>query len=119
MSFKDEVERDIHSVFLNDEEFAEKHTIKYNGRVYKDIPITIIKEQKKEKGYHNVENLHAIYETLYISEKDLIGSSPEPRQYIEIDNGIACGEPFFERYKIATVDHATGMLIIELEALDE
>lgn len=119
MSFKDEVERDIRAVFLNDEEFAEKHTIKYNGRVYNDVPTIIIKAQEKEKNIQNVQSLNAIYATLQVNETDLAGSFPEPRQYIEIDNGTACGEPFFERYKIATVDCAMGMLIIELEALDE
>lgn len=34
--FKDMVAKDVHSVFLNLDEFAEKRTIRYDGEEYQD-----------------------------------------------------------------------------------
>ena len=39
MSFKDMLTDDIHNVFLNVDEFAEKRTVEYDGERYEDIPI--------------------------------------------------------------------------------
>ena len=41
MSFKDMVAADIHGVFLNLDEFAEKLTVVYDGETYADIPIVL------------------------------------------------------------------------------
>ena len=36
MSFKDMLADDIHNVFLNVDEFAEKRTVEYDGERYED-----------------------------------------------------------------------------------
>lgn len=119
MSFKDEVARDIHAVFLNDKEFADRHTLRYSGKTYENIPVTLVKQQEREKNAGNTESLYSVDATAYISETDLEGAILEPRQYLEIDDGTALGKPFFVHYRILSVDNAMGIYVVELEALDE
>ena len=40
-SFKDAVQEGLNSVFLNLDEFAETHTVYYDGEEYSDIPIVM------------------------------------------------------------------------------
>ena len=49
--FKNMVQADIKNVFLNDSEFAELHTVIYDGVTYKDIPIVMsgIKEKDRQQ----------------------------------------------------------------------
>jgi len=119
MSFIEEVERDICEVFLNDQEFAQRHSLKYNGDEYLDIPVTLIKSEEKISDIGNAQHTHAALTTLCVSEKHLTGAVPEPRKYIEVDDGTALGKPYYVRYKIVSVDNAMGMFILELEALEE
>ena len=35
--FRDAVQDDLHGVFLNLDEFAERHTVIYDGETYEDI----------------------------------------------------------------------------------
>ena len=56
MGFKDMVKSDIANVLMNTEEFAESHTVKYDGDVYEDIPIILqrVKQYEtelKKRGY--------------------------------------------------------------------
>lgn len=39
--FRDAVQDDLHGVFLNLDEFAERHTVIYDGETYEDIPVVI------------------------------------------------------------------------------
>lgn len=47
--FKDMVARDNHGVFLNNSEFAEMRTIKYDGATYSDIPIVLSGMKEKDR----------------------------------------------------------------------
>ncbi len=96
MSFKDMVAEDIANVFLNTDEFAETHTVKYHA-----------------------EGIHKVTATAHISLSDLNGVIPKQKQAISIDDGEALGKPFFRRYNILTSDCEMGMLVLELEAFDE
>ena len=40
--FRDAVQDDLHGVFLNLDEFAERHTVIYDGETYEDIPVVIL-----------------------------------------------------------------------------
>ena len=48
-SFKDAVQEDLNSVFLNLDEFAETHTVYYDGEEYSDIPIVMTGLSEKER----------------------------------------------------------------------
>lgn len=122
MSFKETVQADIKRVFLNENEFAEKHTVVYDGESFENIPVVLtkIKESKHAavpaKG---VEGIHKISAVVHISLSDLSGREPEQKQIISIDDGEAAGEPFYQKYKIITTDVKMGMVSLELEAFDE
>ena len=40
-AFKDAVQEDLNSVFLNLDEFAETHTVYYDGEEYPDVPLVL------------------------------------------------------------------------------
>lgn len=122
MSFKDMVEADIANVFLNIDEFAETHTVKYDGETYKDIPIVLTKTKEMKRPVtvsDHAEGIHKVTATVHIALSDLGGVIPEQKQVISIDDGEALGKPFFRQYRILTSDCEMGMVVLELEAFDE
>ena len=115
---------DVHRVFLNDGEFAERHTIRYNGVTYdgkdhKGISVLFIKVKELEKPIHNAEGIFGVQAKLHIALSDLDGNVPEQGQRISIDDGEALGEKFFADFKVATSMCTNGMISLELEAYDE
>mgnify|MGYP000310153592 CR=1 FL=1 len=124
MSFKDMLTSDVLGVFLNDGEFADKHTIVYNGETYDGlehdgIPVLYIKVKELEKPIQNAEGIFGVQAKLHIALSDIGGKIPEQGQIISIDDGEALGKKFFVRYKIATSTCSSGMVSLELEAYDE
>ena len=121
--FKDSVADDIHSVFLNLDEFAEKRTIRYDGEEYRDIPIVLsgAKQSKRpvsiSSGDHG-QGLYLVSAVLHCSISDLGGKQPERGARIQI-NDEADGGGFFREYSVAASDCEVGMLRVELEAIDE
>lgn len=115
---------DVHRVFLNDGEFAERHTIRYNGVTYdgedhKGISVLFIRVKELEKPIQNVEGIFGVQAKLHIALSDLDGNVPEQGQRISIDDGEALGEKFFADFKVATSMCTNGMISLELEAYDE
>lgn len=49
LTFKEALRNDVQGVFLNLEEFADRHTIKYDGKVYTDIPASIQEAEQAER----------------------------------------------------------------------
>lgn len=127
MDFKGMAERDNKAVFLNADEFAELHVVKYDGVTYDGedgdgIPITLIKVKENERpapASDHMQGVHLVTATVYIALTDLGGVIPEQKQEISISDGEALGKSFFQRYKIVTSDCEMGMIILELEAYDE
>lgn len=122
MSFKDMVEADIANVFLNDDEFAEIHTVKYDGAVYENIPIVLTKAKEMKRPVtvdDHAEGIHKVTATVHISLSDLNGVIPEQKREIGIDDGEAVEKTYFRPYKILTSDCEMGMIVLELEAFDE
>lgn len=122
MRFKDMIGEDIANVFLNTDEFAEIRTVKYNGKVYEDIPIVLTKAKEMKRPVtvnDHAEGIHKVTATVHISLSDLNGVIPEQKQAICINDGEALGTSFFRSYNILTSDCEMGMLVLELEAFDE
>ncbi|MGN0444242.1 MAG: hypothetical protein ACI4F5_06490 [Acutalibacteraceae bacterium] len=120
MSFKDMVETDNKSIFLNCDEFAEKRTVRYDGEIFKDIPVVLTKvKQSKKSVVGTMEGVHLISAVVHISLSDLNGIIPEQHGWIDISDGEALGRTFFQRYRITTSDCEMGMVVLELEAFDE
>lgn len=125
MSFKEMVEADNKSVFTNVCEFAENRVVKYDGEIYagegEGIPVVLsqTKEMERPAITGRMEGLHLVSATAHIAQADLGGIVPEQKQDISISDGEALGKPFFRRYRIVTSDCEMGMIVLELEALDE
>lgn len=119
MRFKDMIEADNKAIFLNDSEFADRHTVKYDGNVFADIPVLFIKVKELDKKVRNMEGTYGITAVLHGAECDLGGRTPERGQRISIDTGTAIGKPFFSDFKITTSKCEGGMVTLELEAYDE
>ncbi len=118
------VAADIHGVFLNDCEFAERHTVRYDGVTYDGaehtgIPILLIKVKELEKPIQNAKGIFGVQAKLYMALSDLGGVVPEQGQRISVDDGEALGRKFFADYKVATSACSCGVICLELEAYDE
>lgn len=123
MSFKDSVLDDCKGVFLNTGEFAEKHTVKYNGVVHADIPVLLTKVKERERtviaSSDHGQGIHRVGAVVHMALEDIDYVLPEQGRPIEIDDGEALGETFYRRYFIVTSDCEMGMITLELEAFDE
>lgn len=122
MSFKDMIAADVEGVFLNSKEFAEPHTVKYDGVEYPDIPIVLTKTKEMERPVtvlDHMEGIHKVTTVAHIALSDLNGIIPEQKRHISINDGFALGKPFFVKYRIVTSDCEIGMIRLELEAFDE
>lgn len=122
MGFKEMVELDNKRVFLNTKEFAELHTIKYDGREFSNIPLVLEKIRQSELSLpitNHTDGIYTFSAKAYFSSADVEGHLPEQGKSFEIDDGEALGKTFFKKYRIATVDDAMGMISLELEGTDE
>ena len=115
--FKNMVQADIKNVFLNDSEFAELHTVIYDGVTYKDIPIVMsgIKEKDRQQlVWDHVQGLYFVTTVIHCAASDLGGVVPEKGMKIKINDG-----DFFREFYVASSVNEMGMLRVELEAIDE
>lgn len=118
--FKAMVKADLKSVFLNEKEFAELHTIVYDGKTYEDIPVVVtgIKEQERKLLVSDhggkVRGLYLVTTVVHVSLDDMNGVIPEKGMRFKINEGS-----FFREYRVGSSNCDAGMLRIELEAIDE
>lgn len=121
MSFRDMVNGDIYSIFLNVDEFAELRSVKYDGEVYVDIPIVMTgaKEEKRQQTQSDhAQGLYAVSSVLHCALVDLGGNQPEQGLPIWI-NEQEGGGGFFRKFYVASSVCEMGMLRVDLEAVDE
>lgn len=122
MGFKEMLQADIKNVFLNIDEFAEPHTIKFDGEIFKNIPVVLTNIKQSDlsiSAENHSEGLFIVSAKVYFSADDTNGEFPERGKRFEIDDGEALGKPFFRRFRVATAENAMGMICLELEAADE
>lgn len=118
--FKEMVAADIHDVFLNMGEFAERRTIQYDGETYGDIPVVLtgLKEQdRRQLQSDHVQGLYLVTSVLHCALSDLGGKQPEQGMRIAINDGEGSG--FFRRFYVASSTCEMDMLRVELEAISE
>ena len=117
--FKDAVQEDLGSVFLNLDEFAEQRTVYYDGEVYPDVPLVLTGLSEKERVRQTVsdhaQGLYQVSRVLHCDIASLGGNQPEQgcKLKIEDDSG------FVRTYYVASSVCEMGMLRVELEAIDE
>lgn len=121
--FKDMVAADNCAVFMNDSEFADRRTVRYDGETFADIPIVLSGAKQSERpvsissGDHG-QGLYLVSAVLHCALSDLGGKQPERGTRIQI-NDEADDKGFFREFYVAASDCEMGMLRVELEAIDE
>lgn len=119
-AFKDMVIADNSNVFLNLNEFAEQHTIIYDGTRYENVSCVLagLKEQDRRQTINDhAQGLYLVSTILHCSIADLGGNQPEKGTKIKItddENGV-----YFREYNVVSSVCEIGMLRVELEAIDE
>lgn len=115
LCFKEAVQADVQSVFLNTGEFAGLHTIKYDGKVYKDISASIQEAEQAERTQLKDDHTQGIFRAqavLFCARADLDGKLPEPGTWLEVNNGK--NPKFFNKYQVGAAGDEMGMVRIEL-----
>jgi len=121
MSLKDVIAADVHDVFLNLEEFAEKRTVIYDGETYTDIPIVLTGLKEKDRRQivsDHAQGLYLVTSVLHCALSDLGGNQPEKGTRIKI-NDAEGGKGFFREFYVAQSVVEMGMIRCELEGIDE
>lgn len=127
MSFKSAVEADIHKVFLNLGEFAEKRDILYDGVLYEDVSVVLtgLKENDRHRSVsgvskqHRNDNVQGLYtesRVAHIAQKDLGGYQPEIGMKFRIYDA---DKQFHTDYRVAASIADMGMLRVELTRTTE
>lgn len=120
-AFKDMVARDIHTTFLNVDEFGEKRTVIYDGERYEDIPVVldeVVQDSRTQMEDDHVQGLYQATDLLFCALSDLGGNRPEKGQKLLI-NDEEGGDGFFHPYYVAKSTTENGLLKVWLEAIDE
>lgn len=115
LSFKDTVASDVRGVFINTEEFADLHTVKYDGKVYADIPVSLQDVEQTERQQIKDDHLPGIFKaksTLYCALDDIGGKLSEQGKWLEVNDGK--NPKFFNRYQVGSSGVEMGMVRIEL-----
>lgn len=105
LSFKDCIAADIHQVFLNEDEFAEIHTV--DGR-----PMRVIldddglQQRDAARGGVHSDGIYNTRRLIYLSKEDY-GGRPAPGKALNLDGRI---------WYVVQTEDAAGLLSIELEA---
>lgn len=121
MRFRDIVDADNARIFMNNDEFADKRTIIYDGKTYKDIPVLLTKLKEKDRRQlvtDHAQGLYLVSTVLHCTLSDIGGVLPEKGQHITI-NDEEGGGGFYSKYRVATSGCSMGMVRAELEAIDE
>lgn len=118
MSFRDMIFSDNENVFLNTGEFAEEMTFRYDGKIYRGLPVVFTRIKEKDLAVKNAEGLIRVSAVLYFS-LSAVGYLPERGTIIEIENGEAAGKAFYDRYDIITSSCEGGLVCLELGKADE
>ncbi len=117
MSFKDMVEADNLTVFLDPDFFGEKHDIMYDGATYEEVCCVLTHLKEKDRSTTMSDHAQGIYRvdaTLHCRLADIGGVKPEKGGMIFISE-----DGFMQRYFVGVSGCSMGMVRVELEALDE
>jgi len=109
--FKDQLKRDLKTVFHNPDEHADKVKVEYNGKRY-NIPVIFDGDSNKDRVKIMRDNADGVFiadMTVYISFYDL---KIVPRK----DTQIVIDET---AYNIQRAGFVAGSITLDLEVLDE
>ena len=117
MTFKEMVTRDNSTIFMNLFEFAETHTVEYDGERYEDISCVISQLKEKDrttKMRDHAQGIYLVTSNFHCPREALGGKVPEKGTVIRISDG-----DFMRDYYVAQSGCDMEMIRLELEAFDE
>lgn len=117
------VARDNLAVFCNPDEFAELRRVIYEGVTYdgengQGIPIVLTKVREKDRRQLKDdygEGIFRVNATIHVDVRHLGGIMPKKGTKLRISEG----PDYYQTYYVVTSACPMGMLILELEAMDE
>ena len=105
LTFKQLLMQDVHQVFLNPEEFGERHRV--NGKVMTIILDDMENVEREKKMKSSMDGIHARQVFLYVAADDFGGPLPAQDTYLTLDGGT---------YKVVDATDEFGIYAITLEA---
>lgn len=122
-TFKEFAAADIHNVFLNLDELAERCDIRFGGALYRGVPVSLqsVSSQARRRRGNNfsgagagdhAQGLSRSAKILYCAISDLDCNLPEQGQRFEVGRG---GQ--FRQFYVEASSLTAGMLRVELEAV--
>lgn len=87
MSFKSVIMSDIHNVFLNEDEFAEKHVIDGKKMTVVVDGNEVIERSKKQAENGRLDGLYERQVIIYVSKRDF-GKVPAIGRELTMDRGL-------------------------------
>ena len=112
------VESDNNTVFMNTEEYADLHTVRYDGNLYKEVPCVISQMKAQDRNVPTADHAQGIYLVTAVCHfplSKLDNIIPEKGKRIDISDETG----FMKRYYVAQSGCDLGMVRLELEAYDE
>lgn len=107
-AFKDAIEKDVKSVFLNIEEFADVHTL--NGKSVRCVLDTILTDEHGGgKGNISYEGVFLNTLTIYVASAD-IETRPVKGELLYLDD---------KNYFVQKVSDESGVLVVIVEANEQ
>lgn len=104
LSFKQAVNNDISAVFLNEDEYADPHTIDGVTMSVLIDDIELVEREKRMKS--NMDGIHARQVLIYVSASEF-GSLPAQGRLLKLDG---------KRYTVLDATEEGGVYAITLEA---
>lgn len=78
MGFKQQVNND-NSIFLNSDEFADLHTVRYDGEEFESIPVVLEELKETERNAVSSDHAEGIYRVsakAFLAQRDIGGAFP-------------------------------------------
>lgn len=126
-TFKDFAAEDIHNIFLNLDEFAERRDIRLDGqesKTYRGVEVVTgalgfqARQEKNllQSSKDHSEGLFKRVITVYCAAADLGGNQPEHNTLFEMTEP---GKTFFQSYRVVRSELDFGMLALVLGETEE
>ena len=116
MSFKEQLAKD-RAVFLNTDEFGDKHDIEYDGKLYEDVSCTITRPKEIDRDPPTKDHAQGVFKRtnrFHCAPDAFDGVIPEQGTRIKISYG-----GFWREFYIIKSGDDPGMINLDLEAFDE
>lgn len=117
MSFRDKIGRDISKVFMQAGKLSDLMTVEYDKTRYTDIPVSMQKLTEKARQQPSSDHGQGLYRIDAIFSaalSDIGNTAPKKGKRIKVGDSS-----WLDEYTIASSSVEMGMVILNLEVIDE